>query len=325
MRRRAFIATIAGAAAWPLALRAQQPAMPAIGFLRSSPAAPFAHTVTAFRQGLADMGFVEGRNVAIEQRWADNRLDRLPGLAAELVRREVAAIVGNLAAVKAAQAATGTIPIVFVVGNDPITHGLVSSLSRPEGNVTGVTFFGGSELNSKRMELLHELVPAGKVIAVLVDPSDASSASGWLDAEAAGRALGRRTERIEVAGEGELDAAFARMEAVEAGAMLVGGSPFFTSHRRKLVELAARHTLPTIYDLREYAEAGGLVSYAASLAGAYRQAGAYAGRILKGEKPADLPIQNATQIELVVNLNTAKALGLTVPPSLLARADEVIE
>jgi putative ABC transport system substrate-binding protein len=299
--------------------------MPAIGFLRSSPAAPFAHTVTAFRQGLADMGFVEGRNVAIEQRWADNRLDRLPGLAAELVRREVAAIVGNLAAVKAAQAATGTIPIVFVVGNDPITHGLVSSLSRPEGNVTGVTFFGGSELNSKRMELLHELVPAGKVIAVLVDPSDASSASGWLDAEAAGRALGRRTERIEVAGEGELDAAFARMEAVEAGAMLVGGSPFFTSHRRKLVELAARHTLPTIYDLREYAEAGGLVSYAASLAGAYRQAGAYAGRILKGEKPADLPIQNATQIELVVNLNTAKALGLTVPPSLLARADEVIE
>jgi putative ABC transport system substrate-binding protein len=325
MRRRAFIATIAGATAWPLALRGQQPTMPAVGFLRSTPAAPFAHILTAFRQGLADLGFVEGRNVAIEQRWADNRLDQLPVLAAELVRRGVAVIVGNFTAAAAAQAATGTVPIVFVASGDPMARGLVSSLSRPGNNVTGVTFFGGSELNAKRMELLHELVPTGKIIAVLVDPTDVGSASGWRDAEAAGSALGRRTERIEVAGQGDLDAAFARMAAFEAGAVLVSGSPFFTSHRRGLVELAARHALPAIYDLREYAEAGGLVSYAASLAVAYRQAGVYVGRILKGEKPTDLPVQNATRIELVVNLNTAKALGIAVPPSLLARADEVIE
>jgi putative tryptophan/tyrosine transport system substrate-binding protein len=211
------------------------------------------------------------------------------------------------------------------MGGDPIATGLVSSLSRPEGNITGVTFFGGGELDAKRMELLNELVPVGKVVAVLVDPSDSTSASGWRDAEKAGRAFGRRLEKIEVAGEGELDAAFARMEAAGAGAMLVSGSPLFTSHRRRLVELAAHHALPTIYDLREYAEVGGLLSYAASLAAAYRQAGVYAGRILKGEKPADLPVQNATQIELVVNLNTARALGLTVRPTLLARADEVIE
>lgn len=325
MRRREFLAVLGGATAWPVAADAQQPATPRVGFLRSTPAAPFTHLLSAFRQGLGEEGFVDGQNVVIEQRWADNEPQKLPNLAADLVRRQVAAITGNAPAMVAAQAATETIPIVFVASGDPVTRGLVSSYNRPNSNLTGVTFFGGSELNAKRMELLHELVPAAKVVAVLLDPHDPASMAGLPDAEAAGRALGRRTLAIEVAGEGEIEAAFGKMAEAGAGTMLVSGSPFFTSQRRRLVALAASNAVPAIYDLREYVEVGGLISYSASIADAYRQAGSYVGRILKGERPADLPVQQASRIELVINLGTAKGLGIAVPSSLLARADEVIE
>ena len=299
--------------------------MPVVGFLRSTPAAPFQHLLAALRQGLNDEGLVEGKSVAIEQRSADNLPDRLPGLVAELVRHPVAVFVGNGPAMQAAKAATTTIPIVFVVGDDPVKSGLVASLNRPAGNLTGVTFFGGGQLNPKRMELLHELVPKVRTIAVLADPGYEAFVRDMPHTEAAGRTLGREIVVVKAATEAELEPAFARIVQAGAGAILVSGGPFFTSRRRTLVALAARHALPAIYDLREFVDAGGLISYSASIVGAYRQAGVYAGRILKGAKPSELPVLQPTTFELVINLKTAKALGLEVPPMLLARADEVVE
>ncbi len=325
MRRREFITLVVGAAvARPLSARAQQPAMPVVGFLRSSPAEPFAHIMVAFRQGLSETGFVEGQNVAVEQRWADNQIDRLPGLAADLVRRQVAVIVGNGPAVEAARSATTTIPIVFVIGDDPVRYGLVASLNRPDGNLTGLTFFG-NRLGAKRVEMLLELVPGARIIAVLIDPNFAASVNELREVEEAGRTIGRKIVAVKAENEREFDGAFTRIVQAGAGALVVSGSPSFTSESRTLVALAARHAIPAIYDVRDYAAAGGLISYSASFTGAYRQAGVYAGRILKGAKPSELPVLQPTAFELVINLKTAKALGLEVPTSIMLRADEVIE
>jgi putative ABC transport system substrate-binding protein len=310
------------AIAWPIAAQTQQPATPVIGFLRSTPSASFMHFVAAFQQGLKEEGFVEGQNVAIEYRWADNQLDRLPGLAAELIQRQVAVIVGNTPAARAAKAATTSVPIVFVTGIDPVRDGLVASLNRPSGNVTGVVFFASGHLGTKRMELLCEMVPKAAMIAVLMDPRFATDLPG---VEGAARALGRQTLVVNAASEHELDDAFSQIVQAGAGALLVGGGPFFTSQRQRLVALAARHAIPAIYVGRDHVEAGGLMSYGTSLTGAYRQAGIYAGHILKGAKPGDLPVLQPTKFELVINLRTAKALGLTVPLILQMTADEVIE
>jgi putative tryptophan/tyrosine transport system substrate-binding protein len=321
MKRREFITLLGGAATWPLAARAQQPAMPVVGFLRNTIAPPFAHLVTELGKGLSEEGFVEGRNVIIEQRWGDNQPDRLPGLAADLVRRKAAVIVCNSPAV-VARAAGPTVPIVFVVGDDPVKMGLVGSLSRPEGNLTGVTFFGGSLLGAKRLALLHELVPKISVVAVLLDPDTAFEIEL---VETAARTLGLQIVPVTLASERDLDAAFDRIVATGAGALLFGGGPVLRGQLQQIVALAARHALPTIYELRDYVEAGGLISYAASFPAAYRQAGVYAGRILKGAKPSDLPVLQPTKFEMAINLKTAKALGLTVPQTLLVAADEVIE
>jgi putative ABC transport system substrate-binding protein len=325
MRRREFITFAGGAAAWPVVAAAQQAAMPVIGFLRSTPSAPFAHLLTAFHQGLNEAGFVEGQNVAIEYRHADNQRDRLPALAADLVRRRLAVIVCNGDAVGAAKAATATIPIVFTTGEDPVRQGLVTSLGRPGGNLTGVTFFGGGVLGTKRVELLRDLVPNAAVIAVLIDPHYGGSEADLRDAEAAGRALGRQVMVVGAADEREFEAAFAKFAQTGAGALLVSGGAFFSSQRQAIVALAARHALPAIYTSRDYVAAGGLISYAASVTAAYRQAGIYAGRILKGAKPSELPVLQPTTFELVINLKTAKALGLTVPMIMQMTADEVIE
>jgi putative ABC transport system substrate-binding protein len=324
VKRRELITLLGAAAAWPLAARAQQPAMPVVGFLRSTPAEPFANLVVAFRQGLNETGFVEGQNVVIDQRWADNRLDRLADLAADLVRRQVAVIVCNAPAVEPARDAATTIPIVFVIGDDPVAHGLVASLNRPGGNLTGLTFFG-NRLSAKRLEMLVEFVPAARVVAVLIDPSFSSSATELREVEEAGRTLERKIVAVQAANEREFDGAFTRMIQAGAGALVVCGSPSFTSDSRTLVALAARHAIPAIYDIRDYVPAGGLISYSASFTGAYRQAGVYAGRILKGAKPSELPVLQPTTFELVINLKTAKELGLAVPPGLLVAADEVIE
>jgi len=325
MRRRDFITMLGGAAAaWPLAARAQQPAVPVVGFLRSTPAEPFANLVLAFRQGLNETGFVEGQNVAVEQRWADNQLDRLPALAADLVRRQVAVIVGNGPAVEAARSATTTIPIVFVIGDDPVRRGLVTSLNRPGGNLTGVTFFG-NRLSAKRLEMLLELVPRARVVAVLIDPNFSSSADELRELEEAGRTIERKIVAVKAANEREFDRAFRRIAQAGAGAFVLCGSPTFSSESRTLVALAARHAIPAIYDIRDYPAAGGLISCSASFTDAYRRAGVYAGRILKGAKPSELPVLQPTKFELVINLKTAKTLGLTVPLTLQAAADAVIE
>jgi ABC-type uncharacterized transport system substrate-binding protein len=326
MRRREFISLLGGAAAaWPLAVRAQQPRMPVIGFLRSTPSAPFEHFTAAFRQGLKDAGFVEGQNVAIEYRYADNQPDRLPALALDLVRRQVAVIACNGDAAAAAKAATATIPIVFATGEDPVRQGLVTNLGRPDSNLTGVTFFSGGVLGEKRMELLHDLVPKAALVAVLADPNYGGAEADLEGAEAAGRALGKQIMVVKAAGQAEFDAAFVKFAQAGAGALLVAGGSVFTSQRQAIVALAARHALPTIYSNREYVAAGGLISYSASVAGAYRQVGVYTGRILKGAKPTDLPVLLPVTLELVINLRAAKALGLHVPPSIHLRADEVIE
>jgi ABC-type uncharacterized transport system substrate-binding protein len=326
LKRREVITLLGGAAAgWPLAARAQRLGMPVVGLLRSSPAAPVVHVVAAFRQGLTENGFVEGKNVLIEERYADNQLDRLPELTADLVQRQVAVIVCNGPAVGVVKLATKTIPIVFVVGDDPVKMGLVASLNRPDGNLTGVTFFGGGRLGAKRLELLHELVPTATVVAILLDPGQTGIDVELSNMEAAGRALGMRIVLVNVIGEHEIDIAFDRIVATGAGAVLLGGGPLLFANRARIVAQAARHLIPIIYELRDYVEAGGLFSYSASFPGAYRQAGIYAGRILRGATPADLPVLQPTTFELAINLKTAKALGLTVPPTLLARADEVIE
>jgi putative ABC transport system substrate-binding protein len=325
MRRREVIGLIGGAAAWPLAAQAQGPAVPVVGFLRSTPSEPFVHLATAFRQGLAEVGFVEGRNLAIECRYADNQPDRLPSFAADLVRRNVAVVVANGLAAQAAKALTATVPIVVVAGEDPVRLGLVASVNQPDGNITGVTFFAGSQLAAKRVEFLHELAPKAAAVAVLLDPTFPGSASELPNVEAALRTLRRQPIVVKVVGASRFDEAFATVVRAGAGAALVISSPVFTTNRHQIVALAAQHALPAIYDVREFVVAGGLISYAASISAAYRQAGVYAGRILKGAGPSDLPIVQPTKFELAINLKSARSLGLEIPPALLARADEVIE
>jgi putative tryptophan/tyrosine transport system substrate-binding protein len=325
MNRREFTALLGGVATgWPLPARAQQP-MQVVGYLRSTPSKPFTHLVTAFREGLREAGFVEGQNVAVEYRWADNHLDRLPGLAADLVQRKVAAIVGNGLAVRAAKDATATIPIVFVLADDPVKSGLVASLNRPGGNLTGVTFFGGESLGVKRLELLHELTPKGTSIAVLLDPNYPEGGSELPAVEAAARGFGRPIMVVRIGSEREFEAAFSGIGQAGVGAVLISGSPFFTSQRRAIIALAARHAIPASYDLRDYVEDGGLISYGASISGAYHQAGTYVGQILNGANPADMPVSRATKLEMAINLGTAKTLAINIPDAFLARADEVIE
>jgi putative ABC transport system substrate-binding protein len=326
--RREFITLLGGAAAaWPVAARAQQAQMPVIGFLGSGSPDPSTYFVAAFLQGLNEIGFNESRNVAIEYRWAEGRYDRLPALAAELVRRQVAVIVtsGGPAATFAAKAATATIPIVFSSAEDPVRLGLVASLARPSSNLTGINFFNG-ELTTKQLELLRELVPTATRVAALVNPANATIIESTLrDLEPAAHALGLQIQVIRASTSREIDAAFATFARERPDALFVGGDPFFNSRRAQLALLAGHHEIPAIYSGREYAEAGGLMSYGSNITDAYRQVGIYSGRILKGAKPADLPVVQATKLELIINAQTARMLGLTVPPSLLATADEVIE
>ncbi len=327
MRRREFVTLLGGAAAaWPLAARAQQPAMPVIGLLSGRSLNDSKPMMAAFRQGLIEQGFVERQNVAIEYRWAEGHYDRLPAMAADLAGRQVAAIlaVGSVPSPLAAKAATSTIPIVFVVGGDPVKFGLVSSLNRPGGNVTGVSVLSGA-LTAKRLELLRELVPDASIVACLVNPKNPEAESQLMDIRAAGRTVRQKIIVLNASLDHELNDAMATIVRERASGLLVGNDAFFVLRREQLVALAARHAIPTIYFLREFAEAGGLVSYGDSLTDAYRQVGMYIGRILKGMKPADLPVVQSTKVELTINLKTAKALGLEVPPTLLARADEVIE
>jgi putative ABC transport system substrate-binding protein len=326
MRRRAFITLLGGAAAmWPLAARAQQPAMPVVGYLDAASASERAYIVAAFRQGLADAGYVEGQNVAIEYRWAEGDYRRLSEMAADLVRRQVSLIVtpGAAAGAQAAKNAT-TIPIVFAVGQDPVKLGLVESLARPGGNATGVNFFT-NELVAKRMGLLRELLPTAARVAVLVNPSDVISDLIVRDAQAAASVAGLGIVVLTASTPREIDAAFASLVQDRADTLFVGPGAFFNARRVQLVGLAAHHRIPSTYSVRAYAEAGGLMTYGTNQADMFRQVGSYAGRVLKGAKPADLPVVQSIKFELVINLNTARALGLTVPPSLLARADEVIE
>jgi putative ABC transport system substrate-binding protein len=313
--------------ALPVVARSQQKAMPVIGFLSGASPGPYAPFVAAFREGLGETGYIEGQNVAIEYRWAEGSFDRLPALAADLVGRQVdviAAAVPGLPAAHAAKNATTTIPIVFTSGVDPVEFGLVASFARPGGNLTGVGFLN-VELMAKRLELLTELVPQAKVIVLLVNPTNENAERVVRDGQDAARAKGVQLTTLKAATESEIDTAFATLAQLRAGALLVGPDPFFVNRREQLVVLASRHAVPAMYYWREAVAAGGLISYGASLTSVFRLLGVYAGNILKGAKPADLPVQQPTTLELVVNLTTAKALGLTVPPSILARVDEVIE
>ena len=327
MKRREFITLLGGAAAaWPLAARGQQRAMSMIGFLSSRSPGESAGVVAAFRQGLGEAGFVEGQNLAIAFRWAEGHYDRLPALAAELVDLRVVALfaAGGPPSAVAAKAATSTIPVVFSAVNDPVRLGLIPSLNRPSGNITGMSFLN-SEIIGKSAQLLKEMVPAVAAIAYLVNPSSPSAEVYSKEAPAIARTLGIRVPVLDASTEHDLDEAFASLGKIGADALVVPAEPFFDSQRDRIVALAARHALPAIYGLREYAVAGGLMSYGASLPDAYRQGGVYVGRILKGDKPADLPVMQPTKFDLVLNLKTSKALGLTVPDRLLALADEVIE
>jgi putative ABC transport system substrate-binding protein len=325
MQRRKFITLLGGVtAAWPFAARAQQPAIPAVGFLRSSSLADSRHLVTEFRQGLKEAGFVEGQNVAIEYRYTEGRNDRLPAVVADLIRRPVALIVGDTISALAAKAVTSTVPIVFATGGDPVRQGLAASMNRPGGNVTGVSFFGGV-LGAKRLELLRQLVPKAKTIAMLVSPDAPTTEAERRDVQAAAQTVGQPLIVVDVSSDHDIETAFATIVQRAADALLVGSGAFFNSNRERLAALAARHALPTIYVQRETVVAGGLMSYGTSLTDAYRQAGIYAARILKGETPADLPVMQSTKFEFVLNLGTAKTLGLAVSDRLLALADEVIE
>jgi putative tryptophan/tyrosine transport system substrate-binding protein len=327
MRRREFISLLGGASlTWPLAARAQQTAMPRIGFLSSASAAGYRPYVSAYRSGLNEAGFVEDRNIAIDFRWAEGHYDRLPSLAVELAQLPVNLIAasGGLPSVLAAKTATATIPIVFTLGSDPVKFGIVASLNRPGGNITGVSLLAYL-LDAKRVELLHELVPRATVFAVLLNPKNTQAETQLRDFEVATRALGLGEVALEASTEQELGTAFARLVQERGSALVVSADAFFLSRRDQIVALAAHHRVPAIYEWHEFANAGGLMTYGVSLTDAYRQAASYAARILKGEKPADLPVLQPTKFEVVINLKTARALGLTVPPSLIARVDDVIE
>jgi putative ABC transport system substrate-binding protein len=325
LQRRELIALLGGAVAWPLAARAQQPALPVIGYLSSRNAKSDAPTLEMFRQGLAVGGYIENKNVAIEYRFADTRYDRLPDQAADLVRRRVSAIVAATGgAALAAKAATTTIPIIFSIAGDPVGEGLVESLNRPGGNVTGISNLGG-ETGAKRWELLHELVPAAKTVALLANATSPFADEEWKEAQAAAGALGLQVHLVRASSDRDLDAVFEDLARLGAGALVIGTDPLFTSASERLAALALRHKMPAVFRVRAFAVAGGLMSYGGSISEAYRQVGVYTARILKGEKPGELPAQQVTKIELILNLKTAKALGVTVPLALLTRADEVIE
>jgi putative ABC transport system substrate-binding protein len=324
LRRREFITLVGGAAAaWPLAARAQQAAMPMIGFLNSTSPGPHAPMVAAFRQGLGETGHVEGRNLAIEYRWAEGQYDRLPALAADLIGRQVSVLAAT-SSPAALAVPTTKIPIFFTIGNDPVKLGLVSSLNRPGGNVTGSTFFNNT-LGPKRLQILRELAPNADVIAMLVNPSNPNTESDTAQMHLAARSLGVQVVVVAASNERDFDVAFARLVEQRVAALIVNSDPFFYSQRGLLTALAARHALPAIYEVREFTAAGGLVSYGTSLPDAYRQAGIYVGRILRGESAGDLPIHQPVKFEFAINMKTAKALGLTVPNSLQLLADEVIE
>jgi putative tryptophan/tyrosine transport system substrate-binding protein len=327
VRRREFITLLGGAAvAWPLKARAQKPAMPVVGFLNSASPAQYAQFVAAFRRGLNEAGYVEGQNVAIEFRWAEGQYDRLPALAAELIHRQVSVIAAtSTPAALAARAATTAIPVVFTTASDPVKLGLVASLARPGGNVTGATQLN-LEVSPKRLELLHELLPTASTVALLVNPTNPIAKAHTRDQQGAARSLGLQLHLVYASSDRDLDTAVASVTALRAGGLVIGaGDAYFNSRSKQLAEATLRHAVPTVYQGRAFASAGGLAGYGGSITDSYRLAGIYAGRILKGEKPAELPVQQSTKVELIINLKTATALGLTVPPTLLARADEVIE
>ena len=327
MRRRDFITLLGGAAAaWPRMTRAQQPTMPVVGFLHTGSPAEFAHVVAAFKEGLNEAGYADGKNIAIEYRWARGEYDRLPELAADLVRRQVAVIaaVGGTTTALTAKAATAMVPIVFAIGADPVEAGLVASLNRPDSNLTGMSIFS-NVLNAKRQELMRELVPTAALVAMLVNPTGATTQSELRDVQAAADKIGQQVRVFNASTNREIDAAIATIVEQRIAGLLVQGEPFFTNRRDQLVLLTTRHAIPTIFAWREFPAAGGLMSYGTILTAAYREVGVYTGRILKGAKPADLPVQQATAFELVINLRAAKALGLTIPTAILLRANEVIE
>jgi putative ABC transport system substrate-binding protein len=326
MKRRKFLGLVGGATvAWPFAARGQQSAMPVVGFLNGASPPAYARMLSAFLKGLGETGYLEGQNVKIEYRWAQGEIDRLPAFAAELVRREVAVIAATgTPAALAAKMATTTIPIVFETGSDPVQLGLVASLNRPGGNVTGIAQLA-VEVVPKRLQLLSEMVPAARAIALFVDPTDPISEKTIQGSQAAARSLGLELHVLNVSTEREMDAGFAKLVQLRAGGLVVSGGQFFNSRSKQIAALARQHTMPTIFPYRDLAAAGGLMSYGTSITDAYRLAGTYTGRVLQGEKPADLPVQQAIKVELIINLETAKALSITVPLSLLGRADEVIE
>jgi putative ABC transport system substrate-binding protein len=327
MRRREFLAFVGGTVAWPLAARAQQAAMPVVGYLGSETREKFGIRVTAFLQGLGAMGFDEGRNVTIEYRWANGQSDRLPAMAADLVRRRVAVIVtpGSAISALSAKAATRTVPIVFETGVDPVGAGLVKSLNRPEGNITGITSLN-VHVGPKRLELMHELLPKAKKFAVLVNPANpANFEMAVKGSEGPSRALGLELHFLNASTDHEIESAFERLRQLEAGGLVVAADIFFNSRAQQFAALSLKHGVPTVHSVRDFAVAGGLVSYGGDIRDSHRQAGIYTGRILKGEKPADLPVQQVTKVELTINLRTAKALGIGVPNTLIGRADEVIE
>jgi putative ABC transport system substrate-binding protein len=325
MKRRDFITFLGGAAAtWPIAVRAQQASMPVIGFFNSGKSSAQTNNLAAFRKGLKEAGFAEGENVVIQFRWAENQFDRLPSLASEVIASRPAIIVSNTLAALQAKAATTTIPIVFTTGSDPVRDGLVSSLNQPGGNVTGVVFIAGT-LGAKRLELLRQFIPTATTIAMLIYPNSSETEAERRDVQAAAQAMGQTVAFLDIGSVGDIEAAFATLTSRSTRALLVGTGPFLFNNRELIIALAARHAIPTMYSQREASVAGGLMSYGASLRDAHRQAGIYVGRILKGEKPADLPVMQSTKFEFVINLKTAKALNIEVPPKLLALTDEVIE